>query len=292
MKRIVVCDSGLGGLNVAGAFFAPARRGMEPCEVVYFNAYPEAGRGFNTLPDDAAREEMLDNVFAGIARFAPDLCLIACNTLSIVWERLKGRFNPGFPVAGIVDAAVGAMASALAREPESAMVILGTKSTAESGLYPARLTARGVAPERLRSLGCPGLATLIESDPAAPEVRERIAGYAREAAAFFPEPPPKLLLALCCTHFGFATSCWREEFERVFGIPAEIVDPNDHFGGEFRAESFDYHARIEFFPGARESMSRHFDGCAPAIAAALRRAKPERGLFDITLRGGTPPKGI
>ena len=50
MKRIVVCDSGLGGLNIAGGFFA-APPSAEPCELIYFNAYPEAGRGFNTLPD-------------------------------------------------------------------------------------------------------------------------------------------------------------------------------------------------------------------------------------------------
>ena len=285
MKRIVVCDSGLGGLNIAGSFFAPERSGAEPCELVYFNAYPEAGRGFNALPDDAAREEMLRNVLEGIARFSPDLCLIACNTLSIVWERLKRDFDPGFPVEGIIDAAVGAMAAALTREPESSMLILGTKSTAESGLYPARLAERRIDPERLRSLGCPGLATLIESDPAAPEVRERIAGYAREAASLFPQRPQKLLLGLCCTHFGFAAECWGEEFGREFGIPAETVNPNDHFGGEFRAETFGYHARIGFFPGARESMSRYFDASAPAVSAALRCAEPEPALFNITLRG-------
>ncbi len=284
MKRIVVCDSGLGGLNIAGSFFAPERSGAESCELIYFNAYPEAGRGFNILPDDDAREEMLRNVLEGIARFSPEICLIACNTLSIVWERLKRRFEPGFHVKGIVDAAVGAMASALTREPESSMLILGTRSTAGSELYPAKLTARGIDPERLRSLGCPGLATLIESDPAAPDVRKRIAGYARESAALFPERPRKLLLALCCTHFGFAAECWQKEFGREFGIPVETVDPNTHFGGEFRAETFSYHARIGFFPGARESMSRHFDTSAPAISAALRRAEPEPALFNITLR--------
>lgn len=287
MKRIVVCDSGLGGLNIAGSFFAPERSAAQSCELIYFNAYPEAGRGFNALPDDAAREEMLRNVLEGIAHFSPDLCLIACNTLSIVWEKLKRNFDPGFPVEGIVDAAVGTMESALKRETDSSMLILGTKSTAESGLYPSRLSIRKIDPARLRSMGCPGLATLIESGPAAPEVRERIAGYAREAASLYQRPPRKLLLALCCTHFGFAAECWKEEFGKVFGIPVEIVDPNRHFGGEFRAETFSYHARIGFFPGARENMSRHFQVSAPAIADALRQAGPEPALFNITLRGSS-----
>lgn len=281
MKRIVVCDSGLGGLNIAGHFFFPRGEAVEPCELIYFNAYPEEGRGFNTLPDDLAREALFRNVLEGIARFDPDLCLVACNTLSIVWERLKAYWRPAFPVAGIIDAAVAAMVAALEREPDSAMLILGTKSTAASGLYPERLTARGVDQGRIRSLGCPGLATLLESDPSSPEVALRIAGHAREARALFPELPAKLQLALCCTHFGFAVPLWRREFARAFGIPIGIVDPNEHFGGEFRAASFSYHARIGLFAGARDHIGSYFAVSAPAIAAALRQAEPESTLFKL-----------
>ena len=280
MKRIVVCDSGLGGLNIAGRFFSP-RRAAEPCELIYFNAYPEEGRGFNTLPDDRAREKLFRNVLEGIARFEPDLCLVACNTLSIVWENLKAYWRPAFPVSGIVDAAVEAMLDALANEPDASLLILGTKSTAASGLYPGRLTARGVDAGRIRSLGCPGLATLLESDPGAPEVEARIAAHAREARARFAVPPTKLLLGLCCTHFGFAAPLWRREFEREFGVPIGIVDPNDRFGGEFRAEKFSYHARIGLFAGARENIGRCFAASAPAIADALRQAEPEPDLFEL-----------
>ena len=281
MKRIVVCDSGLGGLNIAGHFFSPRKAAAEPCELVYFNAYPEAGRGFNTLPDDRAREELFRNVLEGIARFEPDLCLIACNTLSIVWEKLKTYWRPAFPVVGIVDVAVEAMADVLKREPESALLILGTKSTVASGLYPGRLTRRGIDAGRIHSLACPGLATLLESDPGAPEVVTRIADHAREARDAFDVAPAKLRLGLCCTHFGFASSLWRREFERAFGVPVGIVDPNDSFGKDFRAETFDYHARIGFFPGARDNIGRYFSASAPAIADALRNAEPEPELFKL-----------
>ena len=281
MKRVIVCDSGLGGLNIAGHFFSPRQASAEPCELVYFNAYPEAGRGFNMLPDDRAREALFRNVLEGMARFAPDLCLIACNTLSIVWDRLGAYWRPSFPVAGIVDAAVEAMAGALEKNDGASMLILGTKSTVASGVYPERLARRGIEPGRLHSLGCPGLATLLESDPVAPEVRERIAGYAREACEKFRFGPAKLLLALCCTHFGFAAPLWREEFEKAAGVPVGIVDPNDRFGGDLRAEKFSYHARIELFPGAREGIGRYFAASAPAIADALRNAKPEPALFAL-----------
>ncbi len=283
MKRIVVCDSGLGGLNIAARFFAENLRETAPeCEIVYFNAYPEAGRGFNKLPTERRQEEVLRDVFLGIGRFEPDLCLIACNTLSIVWERLKTWYAPTFPVAGIVDAAVGGMAAALDREPDAALLILGTKSTVASGMYPARLAAAGIDLGRVRSLDAPGLATLLESDPAAPEVRARIAECAAGAEALFETRVRKLLLGLCCTHFGFAAPLWREEFGRRFQN-VELVNPNDLLGAEFSASTFSYHSRIDFFPGAREHMSAYFEPFAPEIAAALRTARPEPDLFEFNV---------
>ena len=54
---------------------------------------------------------------------------------------------------------------------------------------------------------------------------------------------------------------------------------NDLLGASFAARSFAYHSRIDFFPGAREHMGAYFETAAPAIAAALRAARPEPGLF-------------
>lgn len=282
MKRIVVCDSGLGGLNIAERFLSGAAA-SEKCELVYFNAYPAPGRGFNDLASDEAREEMFRRVLEGMRRFAPDLCLVACNTLSIVWERLRSRYRPPFPVEGIVDAAVRGMAEALNRHPAGRLLILGTRSTVASGVYPERLVAAGIDGGRLRSLGCHGLATLLESGPDAPAVRERIAGYAREARGMFSGNPVPLLLGLCCTHFGFAAPVWKAQFEAAFGTPVELVDPNGSFAVGFAAAKFDYHARNELPPAAREKMSAHFDAVAPGIAYALRTARPEPELFDIDI---------
>ena len=50
MKKVIVCDSGLGGLNVAARFFNEKTQDAEPCDIVYFNAYPSQEGGFNKLP--------------------------------------------------------------------------------------------------------------------------------------------------------------------------------------------------------------------------------------------------
>lgn len=278
MKRIVICDSGLGGLNIAARYLNEKAECAVPCGIVYFNAYPSQETGFNKLPSLRAQEEVLRNVIEGMRRFEPERCLIACNTLSIVYERLRAWYSAPFPVHGIIDAAVGGMASALLNDAESSVLILGTKSTVESGVYATRL-ARQVSAARIRSLACPGLATLLESNPAAPEVRSRIADYARQSLKLWETPPKKLFLALCCTHFAYALHFWAAEFQRVFGDGIGIVNPNELMAADIRAESFSYHSRIDFFPGARESISGYFRKSAPAISEALLAAEPEKDLF-------------
>ena len=281
MKRIIVCDSGLGGLNIAAHFFEHNTAEKEPCELIYFNAYPEADCGFNKLPSDQAQEELFRNVFEGMKAFSPDLCLIACNTLSIVYERLKKWYTPAFPVAGIVDTAVESMFQALKKDPESSILILGTKSTVESGVYAERLISKGIEKSRIKGLACPGLATLIESDPQSVDVERNIAEYARQAAELFENNNLRLYCALCCTHFGFASEIWKKQFSAFFPNFSGLVDPNDFPGFDFSAETLQYHSRIDFFPGARENMCRWFSKNSPQIADALKNAEHNPELFNL-----------
>lgn len=282
MKKIIVCDSGLGGLNIAARFFSDSKEELLPCELIYFNAYPSQECGFNKLASEREQEEVFRDALEGMKKFSPDLCLIACNTLSIVYERLKKWYTPPFEVAGIVDAAVDGMWDVLQKYPDSSMLILGTKSTVESGVYAQKLIEKNIAPERIRGIACPGLATLLESDPAAPEVQENIRQYARSAAGLFESAPEKLFCALCCTHFGFASKIWQREFSAVFPSFAGLVNPNELLGTRFAAETFTYHARIDFFPGARESMSAYFGNRCPQIAGALKDAHAETELFKFS----------
>ena len=277
MKTVIVCDSGLGGLNIAAAMANTGSTG-EPCNMIYFNAYPAVGRGFNQRSGDE-QEALFCGILESMRKFDPDLVLIACNTLSIIYERLQKYYRPPFPVEGIVDIAVDAMYNALQRSEEASLLILGTRSTVESGVYRDRLIERNIDEKRISALACPGLATLIESDPAAAAVSSRIREYAASAAELFENAPRKLLLGLCCTHFGFAGDFWLEHFSSLAPDGAELVNPNDFMGTGFCAEKLSYTARIGFFPGAAESMIGYFANRAPALAAALENAVIDENLF-------------
>lgn len=279
MKRIIVCDSGLGGLNIAARFCNTGAPGLEACELIYFNAYPEAGMGFNKLPSSRSQEDLLQTVLESMEKFSPDMCLIACNTLSIVYEKLAARYTPGFPVLGITGAALEGMYGALQKEPASSLLVLGTKTTVDSGLYIRRLTDRQIHPSRLASLACPGLATALESDPRAPETVGMIERCARAAAELLPGNIPVLHLALCCTHFEFAGDLWTEKFSRFFTGRINIVNPNSLMQTGTAAANCRYLSRIGFFPGARENMIRFFSGNAPILACALEQAQADKNLF-------------
>ena len=293
MKKIIVCDSGLGGLNIADHFFSAEAVDKEKCELIYFNAYPSADCGFNKLPSLRAQEEVFRDVLEGMKKFAPDRCLIACNTLSIVYERLRTWYEPAFPVEGIVNIAVDGMFSALKNNPGSSLLILGTKSTVESGVYSKMLVEKGISPERIRSCACPGLATLLESEPdiynpvdmeLAGAVMGHVIGTALKSATIFERKPEKLFLGLCCTHFGFVSGLWLEEFRKFVADDVELVNPNELMGNQWKALNISYHAKIDFFPGAKENMSAYFEKRAPQIAGALKSADIDKNLFEFNER--------
>ena len=61
-KKIIVCDSGLGGVSVAANLILQnVSQNCEPkdnYEIIYFNAFPDLQFGYNDLPTLYDREKM------------------------------------------------------------------------------------------------------------------------------------------------------------------------------------------------------------------------------------------
>lgn len=278
MKKLILCDSGLGGLDIAAPFFQKPEK--PEWEMIYINGWPDPKFGYNDLADSAMQEDVFQAVLESMERFSPDLCMIACNTLSIVWQRLSSHYRPSFPVMGIIEEAVKGMTAAAQAEPDSHLLILGTATTVSSCVYSDALRANGIAQERIHSLACPGLAKLIEKDPAAPEVRQRIAGYTEKADHLLKSKDHKLYLCFCCTHYGYAEAYWKQEFGRYFPSLG-VINPNRLLNLPGSAASFAYHSRLELEDHQRQAMSGWFAGSAAPVSEALRRSHAESGLFAL-----------
>src|SRR5512146_1850452 len=150
--HLIVTDSGLGGLAICAELEKALRQSTPdkagPVRLTYFNAWPEQASGYNDLADVASRARVFDLALRSMAALGPDRIVIACNTLSIVYEHTAFRRTGNVPVVGIVNAGVEMFHEALADDPASSIVLFGTRTTIESGRHRAGLLERGIDARR------------------------------------------------------------------------------------------------------------------------------------------------
>ena len=224
--HLVVTDSGLGGLSICAALERRLRlEGRGRTVITYVNAWPFEGRGYNDLPDLAARAAVFDRALDRMAAWSPGRVLIACNTLSIIYPHTAFSRAAAVQVDGILDAGVGLFADSLTAEPSAGLILLGTNTTIESGVHAGALVERGVDPHRIRAVHCHGLAGAIERDPDSAAVADLIAACAARVRAADPGGVP-LFAGLCCTHYGYVSDRLCAALGAAVGRPVQALNPN------------------------------------------------------------------
>jgi glutamate racemase len=258
--RILITDSGLGGLSICAEFEKELRSAGQrrAIELLYVNAWPHPQWGYNDLPDLASRARVLDRALSRMAEYRPDLILIACNTLSVLYEMTEFSRNPPptgdrrpvaaqisgdaipcrhsgagnhvpeprpVPVRGIIDEGVALFEEALTRDPAGRLLLFGTRTTVESGEHIRRLAGRGIDPKRMSAAACHRLAAEIDEDPDSSVVVEMI-GKCVSAALPEPQAGGTLYAGLVCTHYGYVRDAFRTALARRTGGNVEILDPD------------------------------------------------------------------
>ena len=223
----VVTDSGLGGLAVCAALERGLRRPGQAGSVrlTYFNAWPFDDRGFNDLPDVPARARVFDAALARIMDLRPDRIVIACNTLSVLYPRTSFSRSASVPVHGIVEAGVEWFAERLRADAGASIVLVGTKTTIESGVHRDGLVSRGIGAARIAAVPCHGLAAAIERDVNGSRAAELLAECAARVAGAA-APGGTLYLGLCCTHYGYVAERFADALAARSGRPVHALDPS------------------------------------------------------------------
>jgi glutamate racemase len=160
--------------------------------------------------------------------FHPDRILIACNTLSIIYQSTEHSRAAAVPVLGIIDAGVELFYDALKSDPRSAIVLIGTRTTIESGVHRDNLVKKGISPRRITGIACPGLAAAIETNPSGPAVATLIDKCASEASAAG-LAGDALYCGFCCTHYTYVGDQVRSALERASGKKVRTLDPKDQW---------------------------------------------------------------
>lgn len=208
--RILIFDSGLGGLTVLAAV-ARERPDVEAIYVADDAFFPYGALG------EAQLVERVGAVMAGlIDRYALDLVVIACNTAStLVLPPLRAAF-PDLPFVGTVPAIKPAAEASRSR----LVSVLATPGTVARD-YTRSLVRDFAGDCEVTLVGAARLAGLAERALRGEEVED--ADVAREIAPCFIERDGRRTdqVVLACTHFPLLI----DRLRRLAPWPVEFVDP-------------------------------------------------------------------
>lgn len=206
---ILVFDSGLGGLTVLGR----TTRACPGAHIVY--AADDAGFPYGRLGEDALVARVLSVMERLVARFHPDLAVIACNTAStLVLPALRARF--AIPFVGTVPAIKPAAVAT-----KSGMIsVLATPGTVARD-YTRELVETYATRHRVTLVGATRLAGLAEQALKGETVDDAV--LAAEIAPCFVEADSRRtdVVTLSCTHYPLLL----ERMKRLAPWPVEWIDP-------------------------------------------------------------------
>jgi glutamate racemase len=291
---IAATDSGLGGLAV----MAEAARRMKETGVfkkvdfVFFNALFSLAGGYNSLKTREEKILVFNSALESLEKnFHPDLILIGCNTLSILYKETVFSQRTKIPVVGIVEAGVELISRSLREKPGSAVIIFATPTTISEETHKKRLLEQGFAASRIIVQSCPELENYIEKDHAGDETEMLISACVDEALQKTAVPRPPLFVSLNCTHFGYSLPLWEKAFHEAGVKPLGLLNPNsrminflfrpDHLKRYERTEiSARVVSMVEISREKIQSLGTWLQAVSPETAAALSHYEYNASLFE------------
>jgi len=291
---VAVTDSGLGGLSVLAEAVRRMKetRTFKEADFVFFNSLFSNEGGYNSLKTREEKIRVFDNALESLENnFRPDIVLIACNTLSVLYDGTGFAKRCKVPVVRIVDPGIALIAGAMREHPEASVIIFGTPTTMAERTFQEGLVKQGFAASRIHAQSCPELESFIENDSRSEETGMLISGFVSEAIQRLPSPPPPLLISLNCTHYGYSLPFWEKALEESAVKPLAILNPNPRMtdvliNGEYKGRfdkteiSIRVVSMVEIGPRKVDSLSPWLERISPETAAALRRYEKRSGLFE------------
>ncbi|MCD4691882.1 MAG: aspartate/glutamate racemase family protein [Calditrichales bacterium] len=291
---ILITDSGLGGLSVA----AEIEKGFHhshpfsEVELVFVNALASKEYVYNQMENTAEKVRVFNNALYGMTeQFSPDLILIACNTLTVIFDQTEFSKKEVTPVIGIVEFGVGLMNENLKKFPDERVIIIGTPTTISQNTHKSMLMERGITANRITTQSCSMLESEIQNDPAGDMAATMIEMYADEALAKIKSlENSKLSVGLCCTHYAYSAPVFKEVFSNICGKEVKILNPNlvmsayifensDNTRFKTTAIAVRVVSQAELFSAGINAIAGMLKPVSPAFAHALKNYVWMKTLF-------------
>ncbi len=290
--RIVITDSGVGGLSVMSDIATKLKESgsFRKVELIFANALFDSESGYNAMQLREDKIDTFNRVLCGInTKYDPDLIFVACNTLSVLindTDFVRHKKNP--PVIGIIDTGINLISERLQKNQNSSVIIFGTETTIEEGTHKRALLNMGFDKGRVINMACPQLQSYIELNPSGEETEMLITYYLSEAVDKIKDTDQLVDISLNCTHFGYSSRLWEEALNNSVNNPGEVLDPNKMMGNILISESNRQRfntTEISFTIVSKvslanvEAMIKIFESSSPEMAEALRNYKLVKDLF-------------
>jgi glutamate racemase len=289
--HILITDSGVGGVSVVAYAerFIRKHGFREPVNLTFANAAPENDYGYNSMPTRELKLETFDRFLRNVTeRYAPDFIYVACNTLSVLLPDTPFAMSAAIPVKGIVETGVDLLLGELESDPRSVAIEIATQGTIDAGTYPRMLVGRGIAPARIISQACPGLADTISEDREGTKTRAEIGMWVSRALENLVDRSAPVVACLACTHYGYRREMFAEAFDAA-GIRATVVNPNERAVGDLfpdarneaanRAVDVDFVTRYAIPETTVEALTWFLEGISPKTVSAMKAYRHIPDLF-------------
>lgn len=291
---ILITDSGLGGLSITSQVDELLRKykTFRKVNIIFFNAQPEDTIGYNGMKSREKKIEVFNNALEGMVKwFNPDIILIACNTLSVLYDDTEFSKKSNIPpVVGIVDFGVEMIYSHLKRNKNSSAIIFGTETTINANTHKKKLIEKGIKEERIITQACKGLPGAIEEGSESEKTKSLIEKYVDSASNKLSHKNAMVYMGLCCTHFGYSKKVFLEKSKNLKN--RKILDPNIKMS-EFiinKKKSFhkididiEVYSRAYISEKEIESIGGLIKKSSPKTERALKNYKLKKDLFEFSL---------
>ncbi|MFC2156743.1 hypothetical protein ACFLT9_02780 [Acidobacteriota bacterium] len=238
---IVVTDSGLGGLSIVTNLLGKleASRTFQKVKLIFVNALFSNEGGYNSLKTRGEKIQVFDSALHSMEqKFRPDLIMIGCNTLSVLFKDTSFARQSRTPVLDIVIHGIDLISENLKIRPDAKVVLMGTQTTIEDDTHRSSLIDMGFLPDRFITQACPDLVTYIEKGYDSDETEMLIFAYVDEVLQKIPQDKNSLIVSLNCTHYGYSISLWEKAYNNLGVKNLAIVNPNTRMNSLFETEQY------------------------------------------------------
>ncbi|MHB2148456.1 hypothetical protein ACX8XP_05315 [Calditrichota bacterium LG25] len=227
--RIVITDSGLGGLDVAARFFA-ALRSMEArpnVDLLFVNALPEAQKGYNKMSDKAEKIRMFNQVLHGIQKhYSPHIIAIVCNTLSVIVSETDFYKQYAQRIMNIVEIFAADFLNKMKNIKNTSAIIFATETTIKNANYQNLLFRAGFQNNCVIPISCYKLASEIELDSQSRNTSMLVKKYVAQAVDRAITEKKKFVVILGCTHYGYVRHLFARYFSEIGLNNIKFFNPN------------------------------------------------------------------